>query len=105
MNLDFAPESLGKGSSELGHGALIPVIPVIPALLRLAGWLPEGSHGEGVGARAELQGLLWTLGLAQGVSEGAFCSLKPWEQPWERPCQRCQESPFPIPSMWQRGLC
>lgn len=76
-HLDFTPESLGKGSAELGHGALIPVIPVIPVLLGL----PEGSHGEGVGAGAELQGCpghsLSTGGLQKGVCGRAFCSLTP----------------------------
>lgn len=59
MNVDFAPESLGKGALSSGHGALIPVIPVIPVI---PAGPPEGSHGEGVGAGAELQGLLWALG-------------------------------------------
>lgn len=100
MHLDFAPESLGKGSAEIGHGALIPVIPVIPVLLGL----PEGSHGEGVGAGAELQGCsehsVSTGGLQKGVCGCSFCSLTSGTALPAVPGKS-----FPISQPVQRGLC
>lgn len=95
MHLDFAPESLGKGSAE--HAALIPVIPVIPVI---PAGLPEGSHREGVGAGAELQGLLWALGWHRGFVEAPFVLFTPGNSPAEVPGKS-----FPNSEHGQRGLC
>lgn len=85
MHLDFAPESLGKGSAELGHGALIPVIPVIaviaaaPRAGRLAAQRESrgGGRSRGRAARAALGTRVSTGGLQKAFCGWAFCSLTP----------------------------